>query len=387
MTTLETICIINNEQINNNILEVSNNTLNVKKTLKVIKFDKIIKNNSINDNIIKNDIYSTIGSKKNTTYFLLGKKNEEKLMLNIITDMIIEYSLSDIPFNIYIHAIDFNSIRDLLRNEEIQINNNNFDNTKLHINPLNKIEVDDVLKLVISCILNKHMRDTNCLSKMIFSIENQYQRVAVYDLLEDKGNTIFLHENYYINTELYYIELYFLKTENSILQNSKLVTLLDSEMRNNCKFILNYVNEHKFISLFDVIINYYQKYSHKVNRPLQIPPENAIIPSEIPPLQIVIIPSQDAMIPSQDTMIPLQNAMLPSQDATPPVINKYTIEDEKKLLTQLSIYNRCLFDNTVKYHLKIQKARNSVELYESFDEIKDEMYITLKLVLDKLTEL
>ena len=395
MTTLETICIINNEQINNNILEVSNNTLNVKKTLKVIKFDKIIKNNSINDNIIKNDIYSTIGSKKNTTYFLLGKKNEEKLMLNIITDMIIEYSLSDIPFNIYIHAIDFNSIRDLLRNEEIQINNNNFDNTKLHINPLNKIEVDDALKLVISCILNKHGRDTDCLSKMIFSIENQYQRVAVYDLLEDKGNTIFLHENYYINTELYYIELYFLKTENSILQNSKLVTLLDSEMRNNCKFILNYVNEHKFISLFDVIINYYQKYSHKVNRPLQndiipsqipplqnaiIPLQNAIIPSEIPPLQIVIIPSQDAMIPLQDAMIPLQ-------DATLPVINKYTIEDEKTLLTQLSIYNRCLFDNTVKYHLKIQKARNSVELYESFDEIKDEMYITLKLVLDKLTEL
>ena len=419
MTTLETICIINNEQINNNILEVSNNTLNVKKTLKVIKFDKIIKNNSINDNIIKNDIYSTIGSKKNTTYFLLGKKNEEKLMLNIITDMIIEYSLSDIPFNIYIHAIDFNSIRDLLRNEEIQINNNNFDNTKLHINPLNKIEVDDALKLVISCILNKNMRDTNCLSKMIFSIENQYQRVAVYDLLEDKGNTIFLHENYYINTELYYIELYFLKTENSILQNSKLVTLLDSEMRNNCKFILNYVNEHKFISLFDVIVNYYQKYSYKVNRPLQndiiplqilplqnaiiplqnaiiplqiLPSQNAIIPLQILPSQNAIIPSQNAIIPSeipplQIVIIPSQDAMISSQDATLPVTNKYTIEDEKKLLTQLSIYNRCLFDNTVKYHLKIQKARNSVELYESFDEIKDEMYITLKLVLDKLTEL
>ena len=80
----------------------------------------------------------------------------------------------------------------------------------------------------------------------------------------------------------------------------------------------------------------------------------------------------------------MQNAIIPSDI---PVTNKYTIEDEKKLLTQLSIYNRCLFDNTVKYHLKIQKARNSVELYESFDEIKDEMFITLKLVLDKLTEL
>jgi hypothetical protein len=373
MTTLETICIINNEQINNNILEVSNNILNVKKTLKVIKFNEIIKNNSINDNIIKKDIYSTVGSKKNTTYFLFGKKNEEKLMLNIITDMIIEYSLSEIPFNIYIHEIDINSIRDLLRNEQIQIDDDNFDNTKLHINPLNKIEVDDTLKLVISCILNKQ----NISSKIIFSIENKYQRVAVYDLLEDKGNTIFLHENYYINTELYYIELYFLKTEASALKNSKLVTLLNIEMRNNCKFILNYVNEHKFISLFDALVNYYQKYSHKVDTIDDTITYTTLIPSPQIPLKqmITIIPPQ---IPST------QIVAIPS---TIPAANKYTIEDEKKLLTQLSIYNRCLFDNTVKYHLKIQKARNSVELYESFDEIKDEMSITLKLVLDKLIEL
>jgi hypothetical protein len=385
MTTLETICIINNEQINNNILEVSNNILNVKKTLKVIKFDEIIKHNNINDNIIKNDIYSTIGSKKNTTYFLLGKKNEEKLMLNIITDMIIEYSLSELPFNIYIHEIDFHSIRDLLRNELIQIDNNNFDNTKLHINPCNKIEVDDALKLVISSILNKnqHSRGADCLSKIIFSIENQYQRIAVYDLLEDKGNTIFLHENYYINTELYYIELYFLKTEKSILTNSKLVSLLNIEMRNNCKFILSYVNEHKFISLFDVIVNYYQKYSHKVDAIDDTIADTKLIPSQIPSRQIVtIIPPPQQIV----TIIPPPQQIV-SIPSSIPVVNKYTIEDEKKLLTQLSIYNRCLFDNTVKYHLKIQKARNSVELYDSFDEIKDEMSITLELILDKLRDL
>jgi hypothetical protein len=353
MTTLETICIINNDQINNNILEVSNNTLNVKKTSKVIKFDEIIKINSTNDSIIKNDIYSTVGNKKNTTYFLLGKKNEEKLILNIITDMIIEYSLLNIPFNIYIHEIDFHSICDLLRAEDININDGDFDGTKLHINPLNKIEVDDTLKLVISCIMNKK----NSLSKIIFSIENEYQRIAVYDLLEDKGTSIFLHENYYINTELYYIELYFLKTDKSILKNSKLVTLLNNEMNNNCKFILNYVNEHKFISVFEALINYYQKASHKV-----------VIPSAIPSKQIV-------------TIIP------PPMPLTIPVAKKYNIEDDKKLLTQLSIYNRCLFDNTVKYHIKIQKAKNSVELYESFDEIKDEMCITLKIILDKLRDL
>ena len=128
------------------------------------------------------------------------------------------------------------------------------------------------------------------------------------------------------------------------------------------------MNEHKFISLFDALVNYYQKYSHKI----YTSPNTIVETSHIPSQQIVTIPSQ---IPSPHIITII------------PAANKYTIEDEKKLLTQLSIYNRCLFDNTVKYHLKIQKARNSVELYESFDEIRNEMSITLKLVLDKLTEL
>jgi len=113
--------------------------------------------------------------------------------------------------------------------------------------------------------------------------------------------------------------------------------------------------------VFEALINYYQMASHKVEIPSKMP-------SVMPSPQIV-------------TIIP------PYMPLTIPVAKKYNIEVDKKLLTQLSIYNRCLFDNTVKYHIKIQKAKNSVELYESIDEIKDEMCITLKIILDKLRDL
>jgi len=361
MTTLETLCVINNEQINNNILEINNNILNIKKTLKVIPFNNIIQNHSINDTIIKNEIHNIIGTKKSTSYFLLGKKNEKKLILNIITDLIIEYTLLNIPFSIYMHDIDFNSIYDTMRNEEIQINSD-FNNTKLYVNPHNKTEVDDILSLIISRIMNKR----NEYSKIIFSIENEDQRIAIYDLLEDKVNTIFLHENYYINTELYYIELYFLNSKTPELNSSKLVKLLNNEIHNNCKFILNYVNEHKFISLFDALINYYKKYS---KRP-------AFLEPIIKPPQVLKLESQI----NQEQVFPLIESKVQEKE-------ELYNNDAKQLLTQLGIYNRCLFDSIVKYHIKIQKIKKEAEPYNNYNNIKDEMCNTLIIILDKIKNL
>jgi hypothetical protein len=411
MESLNLIGIYDKSFLNNTNFLLKNNSLTHKETNITYNFDKIIQYQNL-ENIYNTEIIREIKAKHFNyssklainSYILLGDCfNSYYNFVDLIKEIIFEYSVETFPFRLSIFEINYKESIDLISGNTID--DDNFDKIKIHLDPIDKAfktKRKELLGLIETKLLetrnNKHI---------IFQIENIYQKNILYDLsdLSKNINEKYLSlNNYFIDNEISLLEIFFINVNNELPSEKK--HKLTNFIRNNFKqlnvnkILFGINNNEKLLNLMKVIsdsknrhkkyltsteiIPYKSKEDTKQNFSLnsniyKYKPVSPIVnPNKKNPLEMISIPPIPSNTPTFENL---------SVNISPGDLLRYLMKkDEPEIkFEKIKIFNKFIFDNCVRYHLKIQEAnKNKGKIPELNQEMILNMKSMLKVILAQL---
>jgi len=332
--------------INENNIILNNITYKFNKIIKFTDFQNIYSNNIINE--IRNN--NNFNNYKYLSYYLFDNCfDNEYLFSNLIDDIIFEFSLNTFPIRFFIFEINQEETIDLLNNNLFDFDlemDNNLNKIKIYLNPIEKSFIskkNDLIK-----IIETNIKNIKKSSNIIFQIENLSQKVIIYNLCSnfDNKSNLFLFEN-----EINLLELFFTNPNYNYLNNKKfkLIQFIKNNFYNYNKKIFFCTFNPKILNLSNIILS--KNY------------ETQIIKYNYPTLK-------------------LSNNIKKEKE-------KENEDDIIKTFEKLKIYNKFLFETSVRNHLRFQQKHTNLknELKEFNNNIIIQIKTALNIILNNLESL